>query len=132
MSDGPKRAALQMRPIFDLTEGTGPVVRLVNCGQFMEALKVDAAFRITTADASGAARMPRDGELIASYVSAYGTKDEIVGRTFIQCIDVFKVVIFDPPVNEERITIEIHGIKELILEGRQGFVRNTAESALSF
>lgn len=100
--------------------------------------------------------------------------DEIVARSFIQCIDALRVAIFDPPVSEADLVRHMHTVKESLLvaddlarevsrkvdeciseyralgelkssmsvfphvhdldqmEGRQGFVRNTAESVLSF
>ncbi|NCT69746.1 MAG: hypothetical protein GXC75_02255 [Xanthomonadaceae bacterium] len=49
MTDNRGIPSLSVKPLFDLVQGTGGLVRLINCGDFLEAYKVDATFRMTQA-----------------------------------------------------------------------------------
>ncbi len=100
---------------FELKEGTGPIIAMCPCGEFLEIYKVDKTFRIKTPESIDPKRTNPNALWTASPQSDVGSSNPIIARVLLQSHEILKAAIFAVEVHKEAVNIHLHSCKEALL-----------------
>lgn len=100
---------------FKLSEGSGGILAMCPCEQFLEVYKVDTTFRIETPETIDPARTNPNAPFVYSVVERIGAGHPIVARVMLQGREILQAAIFNSPIDTNSVTNRLHAIKESLI-----------------
>jgi hypothetical protein len=99
----------------ELKEGTGPIIAMCPCGEFLEIYKVDKTFRVRSPESVDPKETNPNAPWVSSPVDDIGCSNPIIARVFLQGHEILKSAFFEGEINKDFITIRLHACKESLL-----------------
>ena len=107
---------------MELTEGTGGILSMCPCDDFLEIYKEDVTFRFETPETIDPERTNPNAPFVAAVSDRVGCADPIVARVLLQGRDIVDSGFFAEPVDKKAVIRTLHGIKEALVAGRKAAV----------
>lgn len=98
-----------------LKEGTGGLLGMISCGDFMEIYKEDVTFRVKTPEGVDPGGLNPDTPWVASISDSVGSSNIAVARVLLQGVDILNSAMFTSGVDKENIIHILHTTKETIV-----------------
>lgn len=99
----------------ELKEGTGPIIAMCPCGEFLEIYKVDKTFRLRTPETIDPDETNPNAPFVAYPVDDVGSANPIVARVLLQGHEILKSALFDGDVEKDAVTKKLHECKESLI-----------------
>ena len=100
---------------LELKEGTGPIITMCSCDEFLEVYKEDVTFRIRTPESIDPDRTNPNAPLVAAISDTVGSSSPVVARVLLQGRDILKSALFDSPIDEAAVLRLLHTTKEALV-----------------
>jgi hypothetical protein len=100
---------------LDLTEGTGGIIAMCSCDDFIEVYKQDVTFRVQTPESIDPDRTNPRAPFVAAVADSVGCSNPIVARVLLQGQDIIKAAAFEPQIDDKAVIRELHAIKEALV-----------------
>ena len=107
----PRDAAGQL----DLHEGTGGIIAMCSCDEFLEVYKQDLTYRIQTPETIDPDRTNPHTPFVAAVADNVGSSNPIVARVLLQGLEILNGAVFDQPIDKQAVIRELHAIKEVLV-----------------
>jgi len=115
-SEDPKRRLPRDSALsIELQEGTGGIIAMCSCGDFMEVYKEDTTFRIRTPESIDPGRTNPNARAVAAVSDNVGSASPVVARVLLQGRDILQMAIFDQKVDKDAIVQALHACKEALI-----------------
>jgi len=98
-----------------LTEGTGGLLAMCPCGDFLEIYKEDTTFRLQTPEGVDPNRTNPDAPTVAMVADRIGCANPIVARVLLQAREILERALFEKPVDKDAVVQILHSIKESLV-----------------
>jgi hypothetical protein len=98
-----------------LTGGTGPIMTMCPCREFLEVYKSDATFRLQTPESIDPGRTNPKAPYAWMMASEVGTANKIVSRVLLQGRDIISSTILSKKIDTEAVVLVLHSAKESLL-----------------
>ncbi|MCJ8337273.1 MAG: hypothetical protein MJK10_02285 [Pseudomonadales bacterium] len=100
---------------MQLQEGTGNILAMIPCGDFIEMFKIDKSFRVQTPAGVDPDGLNPNAPWTASIASDIGSMNKIVARVFIQSYEIIQPGLIKTHRDINSITLLLHKCKEALL-----------------
>lgn len=100
---------------FELKEGTGPIIAMYSCGQFIEMYKIDKTFRIQSPQNIDPEGTNPNALWVTTPISDIGTKNPIISRILLQSDQILNAAWFRHDIDKEQVKLLLHKCKEHLL-----------------
>jgi hypothetical protein len=100
---------------MELKEGTGPIIAMCQCGEFLEIYKVDKTFRVQTPECIDPDETNPNAPWIVTPVDDIGSSNQIISRVLLQGHDILKSAMFEKNIDIEAVTKTLHNCKESLV-----------------
>jgi hypothetical protein len=98
-----------------LKEGTGGIIAMCPCGDFLEIYKADKTFRVLSPKGVDPDETNPNAPWVSSPVDDVGSSNPIVARIMLQSNQIIKGVRFSREVDEKRLIMQLHSCKEALI-----------------
>lgn len=100
---------------IELREGTGPIVAMCPCEEFLEIYKADVTFRVLTPENVDPEETNPNAPFLASPVDDVGSSNPVVARVLLQSIEILQSAIFEVEIDKEAVIKQLHSCKESLV-----------------
>lgn len=117
---------------MQLSEGTGGILSMCPCDEFLEIYKEDVTFRFETPETIDPERTNPNAPFVAAVSDRIGCSDPIIARVLLQGRDILASAIFAKPLDDKAVIRTLHGIKESLIACRKASTSvNTSVDGIS-
>lgn len=100
---------------MELKEGSGPIVAMCSCGQFLEIFKRDKTFRVLTPEGVDPAGNNPNAPWVATPISDFGSSNLTIARLFLQSREMLDSAMIEGDFDKASIIVHLHSMKETLL-----------------
>ena len=97
---------------LDLEGGTGGIIAMCSCDEFLEVYKEDMTFHVKGPESVDPGRTNPNAPFVAAVADKIGSSSPVVARVLLQGQDIIQVAIFDRPIDKAAVTRVLHAAKE--------------------
>lgn len=105
---------------FTLPDGASGITRLCSLQDHVEIFTEDGTYMMQTPETIDPGRTNPDTLWVNAKVADVGSASPAVARSFIMAYDVLKQMVTDPPLDKDALLIQMHVIKQHLVECETG------------
>lgn len=120
--DPPRRRAVLPRDqggSVELKEGTGGILAMCPCDDFLEIYKRDVTFRLETPETIDPGRTNPNAAMVAAVSDRIGCADPVIARVLLQGRDIIESAFLVEPIDKKAVVRSLHTIKESLVACRK-------------
>lgn len=100
---------------IELEGGTGGIVQMVGCADYLEIYKVDRTFRVKTPETLDPDETNPDMMWVVEQAAEVGSQNPVVARVLLQGKEMLDSALLAPKVDKDDIVQALHAYKETLL-----------------
>lgn len=100
---------------LELKEGTGGILAMCSCGEFLEIYKEDVTFRLQSPEAIDPERTNPNVPFVAMVSEQIGCSNAIIARVLLQGRDILDAAFLPRSIDKDLVTLCLHEIKEALI-----------------